>query len=60
MPLSNDIARLVRTIDELADAIAIGLRSSRGLPARERQSARAEIERCVLRLDELRTRLGEE
>ena len=54
MALSNDIARLVRTIDELAQAITAGLRSSRGLSDQDRQSARAEIERCVLRLDELR------
>lgn len=58
MALGNDIARLVRTIDELAEAISAGLRSGRGLSDQDRQSARAEIERCVLRLDELRSQLG--
>lgn len=59
MALGNDITRLSRTIEELAEAVTIGLRTGRGLSAEDRQAARAEIEVCVQRLDELRTLLGE-
>lgn len=57
MALSNDLARVNRTIDELAETIAAGLRSGREFSDRDRQTARADIERCVLRLDELRSQL---
>lgn len=58
MALSTDISRLTRTIDELAQAITIGLGSRRGLTDQDRHLARAEIDRSVQRLDELRSRLG--
>jgi hypothetical protein len=56
MALSNDLARLARIIDELSEGLTADLR--RGLSVEERRSARAGIERCVLRLDELRSRLS--
>lgn len=58
MALGNDIARLIRTIDQLSEAVTTGLKSGRGLSDRDRQATRAEIERCVLRLDELRSLLS--
>jgi hypothetical protein len=51
-----DVTRLNREIDELEERVGAALRAK--VPGIERRSLRAEIERCMQRLDELRNRLG--
>ena len=60
MALGNEIARLARSITELADAIAANRGPRQHLSDKDRQAARAEIERSVQRLDELRSKLADE
>jgi hypothetical protein len=57
MPAQNEIARLKRVIDELAEAIAADARRP-VMSTSERRALRSEIETSIRSLDELRTRLS--
>jgi hypothetical protein len=57
VPAQNEIARLKRVIDELAEAIAADARRP-GMSAGDRRGLRSEIESCIRTLDELRTKVG--
>jgi hypothetical protein len=59
MPVGTEMARLRRSIEELAAGVEADLRSRRGLGPADRRSLRSEIEECVQLLDELRNRLAE-
>ena len=50
-----DMAKLTREIDALEELVAIALRGK--LKDTDRRALRAEIETCMQRLDELRSRL---
>ncbi|HEY0917957.1 hypothetical protein [Devosia sp.] len=61
MAAVNEMARLQREIEALAQAIDLDLRpnSRTAMTGAQRQSLRADIERCLQRLDELRSRLSQ-
>jgi hypothetical protein len=56
MPGIADLAKLNRQIDELEETVTLTLRAKH--KDTERRALRAEIERSMQRLDELRNRLG--
>lgn len=60
MAATNEMARLKREVDALAQAIELDLRpgSRSAMTAAQRQMLRSEIESCVQKLDELRSRLS--
>jgi hypothetical protein len=57
MPAQNEIARLKRVIEDLAEAIAADARRP-SMATSERRALRSEIEASIRSLDELRTKLG--
>ena len=58
MPVGTEIARLKRAVDELAQGVAADLRSKTGLPQSDRRAIRTDLEKCMQKLDELRTLLA--
>lgn len=60
MAAVNEMARLKREVEALAAAVELDLRpnSKTAMSAAQRRSLRSEIEHCVQRLDELRSRLS--
>ncbi len=62
MPAANEMARLKREVEALGRAIELDLRpgTKTVMTPSQRRALRSEIEICVQRLDELRSRLGSE
>jgi hypothetical protein len=58
MPVASEVARLRRSVDDLAAGVEADLHSKKGLSPADRRLLRTEIEICVQKLDELRSVLS--
>ena len=58
MPVGTEIARLKRAVDDLSATVAADLRSKTGMPQADRRAIKTDLEKCMQKLDELRTLLA--